>query len=419
MIQGKDIMIWNVPAIYDGIPEHIVELLKITGFQSVSIKAANGSYIQYPGNWPNFGENVQDNLIMALRAADIKVYLWHFLYGSDPQGELNVAINQASRFQPDGWIWDVETSFDNKSNAVANANLIASGFKKAHPGISQGLCWWALPKSPTTGTEWHPIKVANEFFKFVDVGMPMMYWQGQGAMKAVEYFYKSIVLWREMTDLPVMPIGRAYNGDGGICDAPGITAFSDEVFSVKDLENLCGNSWYSLDKSIQQLSWMGALQDSVKWEISIPPIPPDPNPVPCECLYDETIRSLVARVGILEDSVIELEDRVDALEDGRVPSEPDPEGVEAIVKFPVEWTKEWTVAWAISGYNDDRIPIISTNAYHETGDPDLKFVENQVIRVDPKAVVSDGGLRWFELLDVPLHGYGNLFIKKEHAMKLE
>lgn len=419
MIDGKNIMSWNVPAIYGGNPEQFTELLMEANFEAVCLKGGDGNRIQvvHPYSpWPTWGQNIKVELVNALRAAGIKIYIWHFLYGYDPVGEAEVARTQCSRFQPDGYIWNVEGSFDRKPNAVGNARFISGELKMDHPNISQGLCWWALPKSPTTGTPWHPEPVAQAFFETVDVGMPMMYWQGIGATAAVDYLFKSLDLWREMTDLPIVPIGRSYNGDGGLADAPGIKAFANEVFAIRAEENLIGNSWYSLDKAVQYPSWLDALQYTPKFgEVEIPPLPG-------ECPNDKLVKSHTAALINLNFRLLELEE---AHEDEPVdpPDPPDPPEPSdwpytASIHLDEDDEKGYTVAWAITKMNGD-VPVIETNVWAKTNDVNYKFYNGEEINVLEAKVTSDGGQKWFELahteeVEWP---YPRLFVKKEHAMK--
>lgn len=269
MINGKSIMLWNVPAIFDGDPDAIARLLNEVKFEGVAIKGGDGSGIfrqsRY-GPWPNWGDNISSELVSTLRIYNQKVYVWHFVYGSDPQGELQVAIELCDRFRPDGYIWNVETAFDRKPNAVTNARILSQGLLEAAPQVSQGLCWWALPESPVSGTEWHPKKVARAFLETVHVGMPMMYWQRKGATAAVNYLHNSLRIWRKMTDKPIVPIGRCYDGTGGYTNADGILGFGNEVYRLAAMENLIGNSWYSLDKAIKKVTWLSALQDLPTWD---------------------------------------------------------------------------------------------------------------------------------------------------------
>jgi hypothetical protein len=263
MINGKSIFSWNIPAVGRGDPEAFVKFLLENNFEGVCLKGANGPWIQKVSRWspwPLWGENIRPEMVKALKDAGLKVYIWHFVFGQDPVGELNVAISQTSRFEPDGYIWDVESAFDTKAGAVGNAQYLARGFKKAFPRLEQALCWWALPLSPR-GSTWHPIKVANAFQETVDLAMPMMYWQGKGATAAVTYLHRSLQIYSKFWNKPIVPVGRAYNGDGGYGDAAGITAFAREVMSLSEgLPKIPGISWWSTDKAVKQSTWLAALQ---------------------------------------------------------------------------------------------------------------------------------------------------------------
>lgn len=264
MISGKSIMSWNVPAVEGGDPIKFAQLLVDYNFEGVCLKAANGAAIQYVSKWspwPLWGENIRVELINALKEAGLKIYFWHFLFGQNPVGEANAAIAQALKFEPDGYIWDVEGAFDSKPNAESNARLITKKVKLALPDLSQGLCWWALPKNPTTGIEWHPVKVAKAFMEVCDVGMPMMYWQGKTLGGMLKYLHTSLSHWMAFTEKPLIPIGRTYKGDGGEPTPETIIAFANECFLLKDQDNyLPGCSWYSLDKAVDNPLWMAALK---------------------------------------------------------------------------------------------------------------------------------------------------------------
>lgn len=263
MINGKSIFSWNIPAVGRGDPNAFVKFLLENNFEGVCLKGANGAWVQKVSRWspwPLWGENVRPEMIKALKDAGLKVYLWHFVYGSNPAGELDIALSQTSRFEPDGYIWDVESAFDAKVNAVGNAQYLARGFKKSFPQIEQALCWWALPLSPK-GSEWHPIKVAKAFQETVDVAMPMMYWQGKGAIAAKTYLHRSMAIWHTFWKKPIIPVGRAYNGDGGYADAAGITAFANDVMSLHaGPDEVPGISWWVTDKAVKNSTWLTALQ---------------------------------------------------------------------------------------------------------------------------------------------------------------
>jgi hypothetical protein len=263
MINGKSIFSWNIPAVGKGDPEAFVKFLLENNFEGICLKAANGPYVQKISRWspwPRWGENIRTELVEALKGAGIKVYLWHFVYGRDPAGELAIALSQTARFEPDGYIWDVETAFDSKANAIGSARYLTRGFKKFYPQLEQALCWWALPLSPKGG-EWHPIKVANAFQETVDLAMPMMYWQGKGELAAVSYLHRSLNIYSKFWKKPIVPVGRAYNGDGGYGDAGGITAFAREVISLSEgVAKIPGISWWVTDKAVKNPAWLTALR---------------------------------------------------------------------------------------------------------------------------------------------------------------
>jgi len=276
MLNGKTIMSWNVPAVEGGDPEKFVKLLVENKFEGVMLKAGNGNAVHNISRfspWPLWGENIRIELVNALKAAGLKVILWHFLYGVDPTGEANIAISQTARFEPDGYVWDVEGAFDTKTNAEANARLITKLYQKTFPTVEQGLCWWAFPKSPTTGSQWHPVKVGQAFLEICQVGLPMMYWQGSTPVQAVKYLNDSLRIWHTITKRPIIPIGRAYNGDGGYANSPSIVDFGYETYYMKDQGNtLPGCSWWSLDKAVGNSEWMAALKSLPKYRIDGPPV---------------------------------------------------------------------------------------------------------------------------------------------------
>jgi len=189
-------------------------------------------------------------MVTALKDAGLKVYLWHFVYGTNPSGERDIAKSQIAKFEPDGYIWNAETDFDIKPRAETNARTLSEGVRDAFPDLPQALCWWALPVNPLNqNMEWHPVRVAKAFLETVDMGMPMMYWQGSTPEAAYSYLLKSLGIWRMYVtkDHPIMPIGRAFTGTGGIMTADAILEFANRVYTIGDTNNLPGVSWWALD----------------------------------------------------------------------------------------------------------------------------------------------------------------------------
>ena len=270
MFNQKAIYSWNIPSVLNGDPIAITNLLVKAGFEAIYLKGADGPFYHQFGPksaFPTWGRNIHQDLIDALRTAGIKIYIWQFNYGFNLLGEYTIAEKLCSEFHPDGWIWDVEGAFDTQPNAVANARMISTRLKESHPEVSQALCWWPLPLNPKNyKIEWHPIKVAKAFMEVVDVVMPMMYWEGSTAADAIAYLDKSLKIWKTFCDLPMVPTGRAYIGNGGKATPESITAFSDRVVELIDQNNLVGTSWWSLDHAYGISTWWEALTNTPKFD---------------------------------------------------------------------------------------------------------------------------------------------------------
>jgi hypothetical protein len=232
---------WNAPAV-----PNFVDQAKAAGVRAVYLKMADGPNIFSPSNtaFPNWGENVKEGLVFDLRAANIAVIGWQFCYGFDPLGEARIAAQQCARFGLTEWIFDAESTFDGQPGAATRATQLFNEFKLLAPNVKTAWCWWARYESPVTGAQWHPIDVIRAAMAQADYGMPMMYWAGESAANALDLFAQSAAQWKKITTKPIIPVGRAYTGDGGTISAAAIPLFAAEV------RKTCpGISWWLLDQA--------------------------------------------------------------------------------------------------------------------------------------------------------------------------
>ena len=281
----KSIFAWQVPSVLKGEPVAYADLLAKAGFESVGFKVGDGA--------GTYGASVSTELIAALRARKVLVWGWGFLYGVDWKGEARVAAAQVNRLGLDGYIWDVEGQYEKTPNAVQNAYNILAVFKnevaKATP---TAFCSWAYWKNPRLGTAWHPVEVLKAFMDGCDYGMPMQYWQGNQASGAVSYCKGSLTQWRKYTQKPIIPVGRAYNGDGGEVTAEATVAYER---AVRD-EGCKGISWWVLDQAQPKYHtdlW-NALSLMPKFGNGIRPEPPSDPPAgdDWKARYEEAARAL-------------------------------------------------------------------------------------------------------------------------------
>ncbi|MHB8191809.1 MAG: hypothetical protein ACYDGL_00850 [Bellilinea sp.] len=253
---SKTIFLWQVSAAAGGRPDDIAAWLKNAGFEGVIVKVADGPYAYRP---PVIGwsENLSMALITALRANGLAVIGYGFLYGYNPTGEADVAIVQTQKYGLDGYVFDVEGQFDARSNAEANAYALMSRYRKSCPDTPTAFCSWALWRSPKTGAAWHPLPVARAFMQFCDIGMPMIYWGGETANDMDWWLKNSLIQWRQLTEKPIIPAGRAYHGDGGKALPNAMQAFEA---GVRDA-GLRGITWWSMQHAMVMPDVWAALGD--------------------------------------------------------------------------------------------------------------------------------------------------------------
>ena len=237
----KTIFLWQVPAVAGGKPAEIADWLKNAGYEGVIVKVADGPWAYKP---PVIGwsENLSAPLVSALRARGLAVLGYGFLYGANATGEADIAITQVNRYGLDGYVFDVEGQFDGRSNAEANAYAVMSRFRKSCTATPAAFCSWALWRSPRSGATWHPLPVAKAFMQFCDTAMPMVYWGGETAADALYWLTNSLAQWRQFTDKPIVPAGRAYIGDGGTPKADALRAFEQAARE----NGVPGITWWSM-----------------------------------------------------------------------------------------------------------------------------------------------------------------------------
>jgi len=255
----KSIFLWNVPSVENGDPDRIAQRLIDVGFESVAVKVQNGPN-RYNLNWSDkyrtWGENVRPDLVEALHARGLKVIGWGNAYGYQSYEEGLVAADQVNRFGLDGFIWDQETTAEKQARRVQNANDTMKAFR-ANCQVPTAFNSWALWQSPKSGTPWHPIDMAKAWISLVDCVMPMMYWDKEGPTSALWWLENSMKQHRELTDLPIIPAGRAYNGEK-------VTAIPEAllVFAKTSLEiyGVPGITWWVMDQAANRSDLWSTLE---------------------------------------------------------------------------------------------------------------------------------------------------------------
>jgi hypothetical protein len=236
---SKGIFHWQIQAVAGGDPEKLGDLLNLGKIDRIELKVANGTY-----KWP-----IGAAWISRLRVRwPGKIFGWTFCYGYSPGVEARNLAEQVRDLGLDGGVFDVEGTFECQANAAANAKL-ECGMYRSITDKPLGFCSWAL-WTGSTGAAWHSLAVGKAFMAGCDFGMPMMYWGSKvdsDPMVSANYFRASMDQWRaSITDKPLVPVGRAYIGDGGYPVAAQMTNFEAAVQRA----GCPGISWWSLQHAI-------------------------------------------------------------------------------------------------------------------------------------------------------------------------
>jgi hypothetical protein len=270
---GKDIFLWNTPLVLGGNPSAIADKLLEGGFQSIILKVADGNRKHYTRVGVRWVEAVTRETVRVLQARGLKVFGYGFNYGIDVVGEGHMAVSQTIALQLDGYVFDVEGSFETRAGA-AGARTLGAIFRAGCPNTPAIFCGFAMFRSWTGGT-WHNIEVHKAFMEWCDAGMPMTYWEGSTPTAALRLLNESVRQWLTIAQgKPILPAGRAYIGDGGTATAEAMIAFDERAHEL----GLKGISWWSLEHALRlSPSIWAALRSMPKFgPVSVETPPPAP-----------------------------------------------------------------------------------------------------------------------------------------------
>jgi len=270
-LQGKGWFIWQIPRCEGGSPTAIANKAVTSRSTHVAIKIAERTF---GFGFDKSGRDLVPAVADALRAQGIQVWGWHYIYGENPTGEANIAIQRCTQLKLDGYIIDAETEFKQPGKAAA-ARTFMSTLRAGLPNLTVALSSFRYPS-------FHPQLPWSAFLEKCDLNMPQVYWEQshnpdqQLARCVSEFANTSLVGFVR----PVVPTGAAYGVSGWRATADDIRKFYSKALSLKlPAANLY--SWdYATSAGNTDLWEAGANFD---WPLGSQPAPqptPQPQPVP-------------------------------------------------------------------------------------------------------------------------------------------
>ncbi|MGW8249734.1 MAG: nuclear transport factor 2 family protein [Anaerolineales bacterium] len=228
ILKGKGFYIWKIRECENGENQAIVEAAVRAGLTHVLIKIADGAYSY---NLDPSGVDPVPGLVQALRKRGIQAWGWQYLYGKDPVGEANKAIQRIHQCQVDGFVMDVEKEFKEPGKQAAAVKYL-DRLRTAFPDLPLGLSSYRFPS-------YHPQIPWREFLEHCDYNMPQVYWVL--AHNPVDQLNRSVQEFQAITPYrPIVPTGSAYKSGSWQATPEEVTAF---LRAAQEL-NLSGTNFW-------------------------------------------------------------------------------------------------------------------------------------------------------------------------------
>ncbi len=158
-LTGKWVWIWNLRRCEGGNLDRIAARLKSAGCRGALVKAFDGGY------WFDQGQAFRE-ICRGLKARGISVGGWGYLYGRDPAGEAQRAIETANYGEADLLMLDVETEFKGRSDAARD---VCGRIRSALPGYPVYYSSFAIAR-------YHRAFPFEQFHRSTQGTAPQVYW---------------------------------------------------------------------------------------------------------------------------------------------------------------------------------------------------------------------------------------------------
>ncbi len=202
-LEGKGLFTWKIPNCEQGDPAAMAATAKSAGLTHVLLKVADGTTV-YNGTW-GIKQDLVTPAVNSLRAEGIEIWGWHYVYGNNPVGEANLAIQRIRQYNLDGYVIDAEKEYKQDGRKAA-AKAFMNRLRGAFPSLDIALSSYRFPSL-------HPQLPWAEFLDGCNINMPQVYWMK--AHNAGEQLIKCVREFQNKTpSRQVIPTGAAFHEAG-------------------------------------------------------------------------------------------------------------------------------------------------------------------------------------------------------------
>jgi hypothetical protein len=190
---GSGMWIWDLPKSDGGNLAVIVAKAHQYGISTVFVKSADGA-ADYNGQFT-------PDLVAALHANGLRACAWQYVYGSDPLGEANVAVN-AVRAGADCFVIDAESEY--QSRYAAAQQYVTALRTQVGAGYPVGLTSFPY-------VDYHARLPYSVFLgpNGAQVNLPQVYWKEIG--DSVDAASAHTLAHNRIYGTAIAPLGQSYN----------------------------------------------------------------------------------------------------------------------------------------------------------------------------------------------------------------
>jgi hypothetical protein len=283
-LQGKGLIIYNLPECEAGEPGSILAAAQAAGLSHVLIKVADG---EKAFGMDAAGGDQAAPVVQALQQAGIAVWGWHSVHGTDPDAEAAIAIMRSHILGLDGYVVCAADEFARPGMANTARQFMQ---------VIRGALTVPIALSSYRFPNYHPEFPWSNFLEFCDVHMPQVTWEQ--AHNPAEQLRESKRQCDALPNAkPFIPTGPAYSISGWNPSAEEIIEFLNAAVQL-GLPAINFYDWDDCHKD-QPLLWTAIAE--FPWPTSIkanPPVPssnPQTTPVIPEVFLSQFVEALNSR----------------------------------------------------------------------------------------------------------------------------
>ncbi len=205
-LTGKGFYIWIVKQCENGDPDRIAALARSANLSHILVKVADGAF-PYNVDLETRYDYARP-VIETLRARNIEVWGWQYVYGDYPEQEAEIAVKRAIELGLDGYVVNAEGEYQTprkETAAIRYMNILRNNLG----GMPLALSSYRYPS-------YHADFPWRAFLDRCDYNMPQVYWL-KSHNNAGSQLKRCVNEFRQMSPFrPIIPTGPTFKQEGWI-----------------------------------------------------------------------------------------------------------------------------------------------------------------------------------------------------------